>query len=107
MGLLVVVGKHYFTPNNQQQAAIRTFKATSQLLFFITTAFRIVRTTLKPKVLNLAFLSPLDNLPGIWNDPYRVAAYDDVHNVDVDSRESHLAFSQGSLNKITLKLEKV
>ena len=35
-----------------------------------------------------------------------MAAYDDVDNVDVDSRESHLAFSQGSLNKITLYRKK-
>ena len=46
---------------------------------------------------------PVNNLPGVWNDPYCVAADDDVDNVDVDARESHLAFSQGSLNKITLK----
>ena len=40
---------------------------------------------------------PVNNLPGIWNDPYCVAADNDVDDVDVDPGESHLPFSQSSL----------
>ena len=39
----------------------------------------------------------MNNLPGVWNDPYCVAADDDVDNVDVDPGEGHLALSQSSL----------
>ena len=39
----------------------------------------------------------MNNLPGVWNDPYCVAADDDVDNVDVDPGEGHLTFSQSSL----------
>ena len=39
----------------------------------------------------------MNNLPGIWNDPYCVAGDDDVDNVDVDPGEQHLALSQRSL----------
>ena len=41
--------------------------------------------------------SPVDNLPGIWNDPYCVATDDDVHDVYVDPGEGHLPLSQSSL----------
>ena len=40
---------------------------------------------------------PVNNLPGIWNDPYHVAADDDVDDVDVDSGEGHFPLSQSSL----------
>ena len=40
---------------------------------------------------------PVNNLPGIWNDPYRVAADNDVDDVDVDSGEGHFPLSQSSL----------
>ena len=39
----------------------------------------------------------MNNLPGVWNDPYCVAADDDVDDVDVDPGEGHLALSQSSL----------
>ena len=41
--------------------------------------------------------SPVDNLPGIWNDPYCVATDDDVDDVYVDPGEGHLPLSQSSL----------
>ena len=40
---------------------------------------------------------PLNNLPSIWNDPYCVAANDDVDDVDVDSGEGYFTLSQSSL----------
>ena len=40
---------------------------------------------------------PVNNLPGVWNDPYCVAADDDEDDVDVDPGEGHLALSQSSL----------
>ena len=39
----------------------------------------------------------MNNLPGVWNDPYCVAADDDVDDVDVDPGEGHLPLSQSSL----------
>ena len=40
---------------------------------------------------------PVDNLPGVWNDPHSVAAYDDVDDVDVYPRQRHLPLSQSTL----------
>ena len=40
---------------------------------------------------------PVDNLPGVWNDPHSVAADDDVDDVDVDPRQRHLPLSQSAL----------
>ena len=42
-------------------------------------------------------ISPVDNLPGVWNDPHSVAADDDVDDVDVDPRQRHLPLSQSTL----------
>ena len=42
-------------------------------------------------------ISPLDNLPGVWNDSHSVAADDDVDDVDVDPRQRHLPLSQSAL----------
>ena len=42
-------------------------------------------------------ISPVDNLPGVWNDPHSVAADDDVDDVDVDPRQRHLPLSQSAL----------
>ena len=42
-------------------------------------------------------ISPVDNLPGVWNDPHSVAADDDVDDVDVDPRQGHLPLSQSTL----------
>ena len=39
----------------------------------------------------------MNNFPGIWNDPYCVAADNDVDDVDVDPGEGDLALSQSSL----------
>ena len=46
-------------------------------------------------------ISPLDNLPGVWNDSHSVAADDDVDDVDVDPRQRHLPFSQSALGTMT------
>ena len=42
-------------------------------------------------------ISPVDNLPGVWNDPHSVAADDDVDDVDVDPGQRHLPLSQSTL----------
>ena len=42
-------------------------------------------------------ISPVDNLPGVWNDPHSVAADDNVDDVDVDPRQRHLPLSQSAL----------
>ena len=42
-------------------------------------------------------ISPVDNLPGVWNDPHSVAADDNVDDVDVDPRQRHLPLSQSTL----------
>ena len=42
-------------------------------------------------------ISPVDNLPGVWNDPHSVAADDDVDDVDVYPRQRHLPLSQSTL----------
>ena len=42
-------------------------------------------------------ISPVDNLPSVWNDPHSVAADDDVDDVDVDPRQCHLPLSQNTL----------
>ena len=42
-------------------------------------------------------ISPLDNLPGVWNDSHSVAADDDVDDVDVDPRQRHLPLSHCAL----------
>ena len=42
-------------------------------------------------------ISPVDNLPGVWNDSHSVAADDDVDDVDVDPRQGHLPLSQSTL----------
>ena len=45
-------------------------------------------------------ISPLDNLPGVWNDSHSVAADDDVDDVDVDPQQRHLPLSQSALGMI-------
>ena len=45
-------------------------------------------------------ISPVDNLPGVWNDPHSVAADDDVDDVDVDPRQRHLPLSHCALRTI-------
>ena len=42
-------------------------------------------------------ISPVDNLPGVWNDSHSVAADDDVDDVDVDPGQRHLPLSQSTL----------
>ena len=46
----------------------------------------------------------MNNLPGIWDDPYCVTADDDVDDVDVDPGEGHLPLSQSSLKLCSIYL---